>query len=256
STYLQSIMDMNMGGIDGGMGQAGFPLETWFWEMPLCTRWWTTATVLTSALVQCQIVTPFQLFYSFRAVFFKNQYWRLLTTFVYFGPLSLDLVFHVFFLQRYSRLLEEASGRSPAHFSWLLLYACTCLICLSPLVSMPFLGHPLSSTLVYIWSRRNPDTRLSLMGLLVFTAPYLPWVLMGFSLVVHGTIPKDEIMGVVIGHVYYFFSDVYPPLHNGSRPFDPPMWWRRIFEGRPQQETADVINNEIAVAAAPVPEVR
>jgi Derlin-2/3 len=186
----------------------------------------------------------------------RSQYWRLLTTFLYFGPLSLDLVFHVFFLQRYSRLLEESSGRSPAHFSWLLLYATTCLICLSPLVSMPFLGHPLSSTLVYIWSRRNPDTRLSFLGLMVFTAPYLPWVLMGFSLVVHGMIPKDEIMGVVIGHVWYFFSDVYPPLHNGSRPFDPPMWWRRIFEGRPQQETADAIHNEIAVAAAPAPEVR
>jgi len=42
-------------------------------QMPLCTRWWTTATVLTSALVQCQIVTPFQLFYSFRAVFVKYQ---------------------------------------------------------------------------------------------------------------------------------------------------------------------------------------
>jgi hypothetical protein len=67
-------MDQMMGGGDGGMGgQAGFPLETWFWEMPLCTRWWTTATVLTSALVQCQIVTPFQLFYSVRAVFVKSQ---------------------------------------------------------------------------------------------------------------------------------------------------------------------------------------
>jgi Derlin-2/3 len=63
-----------MGAGDGGIGgQAGFPLEQWFWEMPLCTRWWTTATVLTSALVQCQIVTPFQLFYSFRAVFVKSQ---------------------------------------------------------------------------------------------------------------------------------------------------------------------------------------
>jgi Derlin-2/3 len=179
------------------------------------------------------------------------QYWRLITTFLFFGTPSLDLVFHVFFLQRYSRLLEESSGRSPAHFSWLLLYATVCLICLSPLVWMPFLGHPLSSTLVYIWSRRNPDTRLSFLGLLVFTAPYLPWVLMGFSLILHGTVPKYEIMGVVIGHVWYFFCDVYPPLHNGSKPFDPPAWWRRIFEGRPRDETADAINNEIAVAAAP-----
>lgn len=56
------------------MGDGGrLPLETWFWEMPTCTRWWTTATVLTSAMVQCQVVTPFQLFYSFRAVFVKSQ---------------------------------------------------------------------------------------------------------------------------------------------------------------------------------------
>ncbi|KFH43105.1 Derlin-like protein [Hapsidospora chrysogenum ATCC 11550] len=230
--------------MDGGR----LPLETWFWEMPICTRWWTVATIMTSALVQFHMVTPFQLFYSFRAVFVKSQYWRLLTTFLYFGPFSLDLLFHIYFLQRYARLLEESSGRSPAHFSWLLVYSMASLIALSPLVSMPFLGHPLSSTLVYIWSRRNPDTRLSFLGLLVFTAPYLPWVLMGFSLVMHGTVPRDEIMGVVIGHVWYFFTDVYPPLHNGSRPLDPPRWWRRLFEGRLANESDNGANNDIMVA--------
>lgn len=59
------------GGGGGAMGQ--FPLEQWFYEMPVCTRWWTVATVTTSLLVQCHIITPFQLFYSFRAVFVKNQ---------------------------------------------------------------------------------------------------------------------------------------------------------------------------------------
>ncbi|RYP46005.1 hypothetical protein DL768_007721 [Monosporascus sp. mg162] len=245
-------MEQMMGGGAGAAGDGGrFPLEAWFWEMPICTRWWTTATVLTSALVQCQMVTPFQLFYSVRTVFQKGEYWRLLTTFLYFGPFSLDLLFHVYFLQRYARLLEESSGRSPAHFSWLLFYSMVFLIAISPLVSMPFLGHPLSSTLVYIWSRRNPDTRLSFLGLLVFTAPYLPWVLMGFSLVMHGTVPKDEIMGVVIGHIWYFFTDVYPPMHNGSRPLDPPMWWRRIFEGRQRDETANAVNHEFAVGGGP-----
>lgn len=60
------------------MGGDRLPLETWFWEMPTCTRWWTAATVLTSALVQCHMVTPFQLFYSFRAVFVKSQVSRSL----------------------------------------------------------------------------------------------------------------------------------------------------------------------------------
>ena len=178
-----------------------FPLETWFYELPPLTRYWTSATVLTSLLVQCQIITPYQLFFSPRSVFFKSQYWRLLTTFLYFGPLNLDLLFHVFFLQRYSRLLEESSGRnSPARFAWLLLYATSSLVALSPWVSMPFLGNPLSSSLVYIWSRRNPETKLSLLGLLVFTAPWLPWVLMAFSLLIHGRIPKDEIIGNIVGH--------------------------------------------------------
>lgn len=57
--------------LEGGLGQ--FPLEQWFYEMPVCTRLWTTATVATSILVQCHIITPFQLFYSVRAVFVKGQ---------------------------------------------------------------------------------------------------------------------------------------------------------------------------------------
>lgn len=68
-------MDNMLGGAGGGGGGAigQFPLEQWFYEMPACTRYWTTATIITSVLVQCHVITPFQLFYSFRAVFVKNQ---------------------------------------------------------------------------------------------------------------------------------------------------------------------------------------
>ncbi|KAF2087534.1 putative ER-associated proteolytic system protein Der1 [Saccharata proteae CBS 121410] len=245
-------------GADGIAG--GFPLEQWFHEIPVCTRWWTTITVLTSVLVQCHVLTPFQLFYSFRAVYYKGQYWRIISTFFYFGPLSLDLMFHVFFLQRYSRLLEEGFGRSPAHFSWLLAFASLAILCLAPLFSMAFLGTALNSTLVYIWSRKNPDTRLSFLGLFVFKAPYLPWVLALFSVLLHGTVPKDEICGIMVGHVWYFLNDVFPPMYNGFRPLDPPAFWVRLWDGRPateetEEETAaDPIDRDIA--AMPAPELR
>lgn len=179
----------------------------------------------------------------------------------------MDLIFHIYFLQRYSRLLEESAGRSPAVFSWLLVYSMTFLLVISSFVHMPFLGQPLSSTLVYIWSRRNHNTRLSFLGLMTFSAPYLPWVLMCFSLVLHGSIPRDEIMGVVIGHVYWFFTDVYPPLHNGVQPLAPPNWWRWIFEGPRAQannnddthgETAGAVDQDLAAMRAEriQPEVR
>jgi hypothetical protein len=60
-----------LAGGDGIMG--GFPLEQWFYEMPVCTRWWMTAALSASVLVQCHVLSPYQLFYSVRTVFFKSQ---------------------------------------------------------------------------------------------------------------------------------------------------------------------------------------
>ena len=51
--------------------------------------------------------------------------------------------------------------------------------------------------------------------------------------------------------VWYFFSDVYPSLHNGQRPLDPPQFWRNLWERQPTDTGAQPINNEIAAAAAP-----
>lgn len=96
-------------------------------------------------------------------------------------------------------MLEE-SATSVAHFAWLLFYAATTLLTIAPLSSQAFLGTTLSSTLVYIWSRRNPDTRLNFLGLLTFKAPWLPWVLIAFNVVLHGHWPKDELCGIVVGH--------------------------------------------------------
>lgn len=52
-----------------------------------------------------------------------QQVWRLLTNFFYFGNFGIDFFFHMFFLVRYSRMLEEGSFRGrTADFLVLLLY--------------------------------------------------------------------------------------------------------------------------------------
>lgn len=58
-------------------GEGGFPLEQWYWEMPICTRLWTTSVVITSVLVHSEIVTPLRLFYTYSAAFTKGQVSRM-----------------------------------------------------------------------------------------------------------------------------------------------------------------------------------
>ena len=50
--------------------------------------------------------------------------------------------------------------------------------------------------LVYIWSRRNPYVRMNFFGLMNFQAPYLPWVLLGFSLMLGNSVVVD-LMGKI-----------------------------------------------------------
>ena len=45
----------------------------------------------------------------------------------------------------------------------------------------------------------------SLLGLLAFSAPYLPWVLLGFSTLLGHDVSSD-LLGIAVGHVYYFFA--------------------------------------------------
>ena len=93
-------------------------IEAWVTQIPPVTRAWLALSVLTSVAVvsklprdlllcsrtdmnaqqQCQIMTPLQLYFSYKAAFTNMQLWRALTNFFYFGSLSLDFVFHMFFL--------------------------------------------------------------------------------------------------------------------------------------------------------------
>ncbi|GAA6009752.1 hypothetical protein JCM11491_001086 [Sporobolomyces phaffii] len=200
-------------------------------DIPPITKIYLVGAVATSAAVQCNLVTPFQLYFTYRSCFHHLQLWRLVTCFLYWGPLSLDFFFHVFFIMRYSKMLEETSFRDKrAEYVWLLVVSCAFLLVLSPLSPSPFLSSPLSFTLVYLWSRLNPSIRLSLFGLITITAPYLPYALCLFSWVLSGGgttlsgvgggggggasgwglgVVVSDLLGIATGHWWYFWTEVW-----------------------------------------------
>mmetsp|Transcript_13481 Transcript_13481/g.29768 ORF Transcript_13481/g.29768 Transcript_13481/m.29768 type:complete len:156 (+) Transcript_13481:105-572(+) len=76
-----------------------------------------------------------------------------------------------------------------------------------------FLGHPLTFMMVYLWARdpENYHVRMSFFGVVQFNAPFLPWVLLLFSLLIGNPVEMD-LMGIVVGHTYYFLDCVYPQV--------------------------------------------
>lgn len=63
--------------------------------------------------------------------------------------------------------------------------------------------------MVYIWGRLNPNQRMSFLGLFPFTAPYLPWVLLIFSVLLGNPVTID-LVGIAVGHIYYFCDFIFP----------------------------------------------
>jgi Derlin-2/3 len=76
---------------------------------------------------------------------------------------------------------------------------------------------------------------MSFLGLFQFNAPYLPWTLIGFTVVLHSVIPWADILGFIVGHLYYYLEDVYPslPQSQGFRILKTPTWFLSLMNGRP-----------------------
>ena len=187
-------------------------------------------------------ISPLTLYYNYDLIFRRGQYWRIISSFLFFGSFSLDFLFHLYFVvkflsfflsfalvftsiflplasqSRYCRLLEEGRFRGrAADFMFMMMFGIILMVILACSVGffskIRFLGHSLSFMMVYVWGRgrENANVRMSLLGLYNFNAPYLPWVLLAFSLCLGNPIETD-FLGIIVGHLYYFLDHVYPQI--------------------------------------------
>lgn len=201
-----------------------------YMQIPVVTRAYTTACVVTTLAVQLDLISPFQLYFNPILILQQAQIWRLITTFLFFGTVGFNFFFNMIFTYRYCRMLEEGSfrGRS-ADFVTMFLFGATCMIFFAFFINLLFLGQALTIMLVYVWSRRNPLVRMNFFGLLNFQAPYLPWVLLGFSVLLGNALYVD-LMGMAVGHMYYFMEDVFPHQRGGFRLLKTPTILKRLFD--------------------------
>jgi len=212
------------------------PFEEWFRNMPLVTRSFMTGCVVTTLAVHLELVNPWALYLNFHVIFHHWQVWRLVTNFLFFDYFGLNFIFHMYFLVRHSKILEERSFRGrTADFLFMWIFGAVMLILIdlvfyysSWLPKVMFLAPCLAFMVVYIWSRRNVNMRMSFLGLFTFNAPYLPWVILGFGTLL-GQSPVSDLLGLAVGHLYYFLEDVYPNI-TGRKILKTPTFLKQMFD--------------------------
>jgi len=204
-----------------------------FFEMPPVTRAYTTACVLTTMCVQLDLLSPFQLYFNPILVWKSYQLWRLLTTFLFFGTFGFNFFFNMIFTYRYCRMLEENSFRGrTADFVTMFIFGSVCMIVSALFVNLLFLGQAFTLMLVYVWARRNPFVRMNFFGLLTFNAPYLPYVLLGFSLLLGNSVSVD-LLGMAVGHTYYYLEDIFPNQPGGFKILKTPQILKVLCDESP-----------------------
>jgi Derlin-2/3 len=155
------------------------------------------------------------------------------------GPMAYNCTTSWLLQVRYSRLLEEGDFRGrTANYVLFLLFGIFNISIVASKFNVEFLGSALTFMMAYVWGRRNEDVKMSFLGFLTFHAPYLPWVMLTFSMLLGNSILMD-LIGICVGHAYFFLEFVFPVLADARgwqvrRVMEPPAILRWLCGDRPE----------------------
>ncbi|KAF6197732.1 hypothetical protein GE061_008698 [Apolygus lucorum] len=173
----------------------------------------------------------------------KEQWfiWRPVTALFYY-PLVPSTGFHFlincYFLYNYSLRLETGvfSGRRADYFFLLFFNWLTCVV-LGLVLSFNLLMDPMVLSVLYVWCNLNKDTMVSFWFGSRFKAMYLPWVLLAFNAIVAGG-GVMELLGIIVGHLYFFLMYTYPQELGGPRLISTPQLFYDWFPNEREGATA------------------
>nr|CAD7438809.1 unnamed protein product [Timema bartmani] len=193
-------------------------IAQWFKNLPIFTRYWLGLTAAFSLLGRFGLLSAKYLILQYEPFIKGFQLWRPVTA-VFFYPLSPSTGFHFlincYFLYNYSLRLETGifDGR-PADYFFMLLFNWVCCVIVALLGDIMLLMDPMVLSVLYVWCQLNKDMIVNFWFGTQFKAMYLPWVLLAFNLVISGG-GMMELVGIMVGHLYFFLMFKYPQELGG-----------------------------------------
>ncbi len=179
--------------------------------IPPLTRLLLLCSIGISALVSLDLVSPLKLYFNWPLIWNKHEYWRLVTSLLFRGTFSSVHTFFDFFMfYRHSSWLERIEfGNKPADYIVFFWFGCVNLIFWAYALGLQFLAHGVSAMIFYYFARKNPNAQFSFFGFLQFRGCFLPFFIICLT-VMTGQDPTIELLGNLIGHIYFYTMCVVP----------------------------------------------
>lgn len=71
----------------------------------------------------------------------------------------------------------------------------------------------------------------------------LPWVLLGLSAIIGNSLLID-LIGIAVGHCYYFLEDVFPNQPGGMRCLQTPECFKKLFDSEREDPNYEQLREE------------
>uniref|UniRef100_A0A7S0SWB6 Derlin n=1 Tax=Chromulina nebulosa TaxID=96789 RepID=A0A7S0SWB6_9STRA len=195
----------------------GDSIQDWYNNIPFVTKVLITSTVVIGGLLTFQLIPPQDLILDWRFIWHKFHIWRLFTPFVFAGSFSFNFLMHTVVLYQNSLKYENnpyntGGGGSSADYLYLIIYSIVLLLVIAYYMNFMILSDPLMYVIVYVWSRRESESVVNMYGF-KFKGLYLPWIYIGISMLMGNSI-VPPLIGIAVGHSYYFLIEVMPTIYN------------------------------------------
>ena len=203
-----------------------------FQDSPKVTTFLTLTCLSISVLCWFEILSPLYLYLNFELIFKKYQFWRLFTSFFYYGDIGLSFIFHMILFFRNSKFLENSVFKgNAADYIFFLLFSITFILIISFFFGFIFPASCLSFAMTYYWGRKSKNVIVQFMGIFNLRAPYLPWFYLVFSFLLDSDF-KYDLVGMIVGHFFFFFKDVFPRIKkfNNYQIMETPNFIKRFCD--------------------------
>lgn len=201
------------------MGQVGLAdnLQDMYRNVPFVTKVLVTSTVLLAAAITFNMVNPVDVILDSHYLFKKFHIWRLFTPFIFAGPFSFNFLMHTVVLYENCRNYEAnpfntGAGGTSADFLWMVIIGMLIFTVVGIYLEIYVMSEAILFMILYVWSRREPQSIRNIFGFR-FQGLYLPWIYVAIRLLMGSSIAMP-IIGIVIGHAYYFAIEVMPNAYN------------------------------------------